>query len=94
MRKDLQAALIRRRTIAIAMFIVENHATTREAGRKFGLHCTNVCRDMNNRLKELDSDLYAKVRKVFDENTEENRANIALARGLAGWRKKNALNNH
>ncbi len=56
------------RALMLGEYIVENKATVRLAAEKFSVSKSTVHIDVTKRLKNIDSDLYIKVREVLDEN--------------------------
>ena len=56
------------RTICIAKHIAEKNSTVRAAAFAFGLSKSTVHKDMDERLKQLDPELYLQVRRVLAHN--------------------------
>ena len=56
------------RTILAAEYIIENKATVRSAAKKFGVSKSTVHKDMEERLKQIDPDLFLRVRQVLSYN--------------------------
>lgn len=54
-----------------ANFIVDNNSTVRDAAKVFGVSKSTIHLNVTERLKKIDPLLYAKVRKVLDNNKEE-----------------------
>jgi putative DeoR family transcriptional regulator (stage III sporulation protein D) len=59
---------IEERVIDLANYIVEEKSTVRAAGKKFGISKSTVHKDVTERLREINSLLADKVRKVLEEN--------------------------
>lgn len=56
------------RTICIAKHIADQNTTVRMAAQFFGLSKSTVHKDMENRLRQLDPELYRRVRSVLMHN--------------------------
>ncbi|MCL2671325.1 MAG: sporulation transcriptional regulator SpoIIID [Clostridiales bacterium] len=54
-----------------AQYILEHHATVRDAARVFHAGKSTVHQDVTTRLMQLNPALYAKVRAVLDVNLAE-----------------------
>lgn len=54
-----------------ANFIVDKNSTVRAAAKVFGVSKSTIYLNVTKRLKKTDPLLYAKVRKVLDNNKEE-----------------------
>ena len=59
------------RVIAVAKYIAETGATVRAAADKFGYSKSAVHKDVSERLKYIDGDLFERVRAVLDTNLKE-----------------------
>lgn len=59
------------RTILAAEYIVENKATVRSAAKKFGVSKSTVHKDVSERLRRLNPNLYAEVKAVLEKNKQE-----------------------
>lgn len=70
------------RCVDIALYIVENDATVRKAAKKFGISKSTVHKDVSDRLKKVNLDLYKKVKKVLDYNKSERHIRGGLATKL------------
>ena len=66
MREDLME-----RCKVFGVFIFENNATIRQAARRFSYSKSTVHVDVSRRLKEVDENLFEKVKKVLENNFEE-----------------------
>lgn len=60
--------LVEKRAEALAEYIVETKATVRAAAKRFDVSKSTVHTDVSIRLKDIDHDLYERVRLVLDEN--------------------------
>ena len=59
---------LKQRTICIAKHIAEKNTTVRAAAQFFGLSKSTVHKDMEQRLRLVDPELYEKVRRVLCHN--------------------------
>lgn len=60
-----------RRAVVCAEYILETGATVRECAKKFNTSKSTVHKDVSERLKEVDPQLYFAVRKVLEKNLAE-----------------------
>lgn len=74
---------IEERVIDLANYVIENKSTVREAAKKFYISKSTVHKDIADRLKSLDYELYLAVKRVLDEN----KAQRHLRGGMATRRK-------
>ncbi len=66
MNKDIEE-----RTTRIARYIIETKSTVRVAAKEFGISKSTVHKDITDRLKKINRELYAKAREVLDVNKAE-----------------------
>jgi len=59
---------IRERCLAIAVYMIENQATVRQAAAKFGVSKSSVHKDMGERLPRIDRRLAAQVAHLLAYN--------------------------
>ena len=59
------------RTILAAEYIIENGATVRSATKKFGVSKSTVHKDVSERLRHLNPELYLEVKAVLEKNKQE-----------------------
>jgi len=74
---------IEERVYDLANYVIENKSTVREAAKKFYISKSTVHKDIAERLKSLDYELYLAVKHVLDEN----KAQRHLRGGMATRRK-------
>ncbi len=74
---------IEERVYDLANYVIENKSTVREAAKKFYISKSTVHKDIAERLKSLDYELYLAVKRVLDEN----KAQRHLRGGMATRRK-------
>lgn len=67
------------RCINIALYIVENNATVRSAAKEYNISKSTVHKDVSERLKKLNLDLYKKVKAVLELNKAERHIRGGLA---------------
>ena len=61
---------IKERIISEALFIIGNKATVREAAKHFNISKSTVHKDLNERLIEIDNNLYKQIRIIFDKHIQ------------------------
>ena len=59
------------RAVALGEYIVENRATVRTAAAATGISKSTVHKEVSQRLRETDYNLYLKVREVLELNKSE-----------------------
>lgn len=70
---------IEERVIEVAIYVIENRATVRQAAKEFGISKSTVHKDMTERLPYIDSILAKKTRRVLDLNKSERHIRGGLA---------------
>lgn len=70
---------IEKRTVLFADYIIENNATVRDTARKFDISKSTVHKDVTERLKHIDKDLYEEVRTILNQNKAERHIRGGLA---------------
>ena len=78
MRQDLE-----QRTQELAVYMIENRSTIRDAAKHFGLSKSTVHKDLTCRLKKQNRILYDDVQQVLQINKQERHL-----RGGAATKKK------
>lgn len=74
------------RVIEEAKYLIKTGDTVRGAGKVFGLGKSTVHKDVTERLKKIDGELYKKVKAVLEKNLAERHI-----RGGEATRKKYQL---
>ena len=74
---------IEERTCELAQYIIEKRSTVRAAASCFGISKSTVHKDLTERLKHIDLNLYTQVKEVL----EQNKAERHLRGGMATRRK-------
>ena len=77
------------RTLSIASYMLENRCTLREAEKVFGVCKSVIHRDMTDRLRLLDYDMYLDIRELLDNNKKERAYRASRARGIVCLEKEN-----
>lgn len=67
------------RAAIFSRYIVENNATVRDTAKKFGISKSTVHKDVSQRLKNIDFDLYERVRVVLNKNKAERHIRGGMA---------------
>ncbi|MBQ9782379.1 MAG: sporulation transcriptional regulator SpoIIID [Clostridia bacterium] len=78
---------LKTRILLEAEYIIENKATVRSTAKVFGIGKSTVHKDMVLRLKEINTDLYYKVKDILQTNLQERH----IRGGLATKRKYTKL---
>lgn len=68
-----------KRTIVLGEYIVENRTTVRAAAKSFGISKSTVHKDVAQRLKKIDPQLYGEVKEVLDTNKAQRHIRGGLA---------------
>ncbi len=75
--------IVEERAVELGEFIYENNATVRAAAGQFHISKSTVHKDVSERLRTVDPQLYRQVRTVL----ENNKAQRHIRGGLATRRK-------
>ena len=70
---------IEERAVEIAGYIIETNATVRQTAKKFGVSKSTVHKDVTERLKKINPQLYKQVAEVLKINKEERHIRGGLA---------------
>lgn len=62
---------ITNRVLMFANYTIENESTVRKTAQKFKVGKSTVFHDLTIKLKEIDNELYRKVRDILDKNKKE-----------------------
>lgn len=60
--------IVEERAVELGVYIVEQKATVRAAAKKFGVSKSTVHKDVTQRLKQIDRQLYRQVQHVLAVN--------------------------
>ena len=72
-------ARMERRTLAAAIYTIENKSTVRETAKHIGVSKSTVHKDLKQRLPEINHSLYEKVANVLEVNREERHMRGGIA---------------
>ena len=77
---------LQKRACEVAVYLIETGATVRAAARHFGISKSTVHKDLSQRLKQYNYELYVQARQVLDRNKQERhiRGGMATRRKYKG----------
>lgn len=67
------------RAVLLGQYIAENKATVRTAAKKFGISKSTVHKDVSERLRKEDPELYVRVKDILEINKQERHIRGGLA---------------
>lgn len=67
------------RAVKLAQYIAEQNATVRQAAKKFGISKSTVHKDVTQRIKQFNPQLYEQVQEVLEQNKRERHIRGGLA---------------
>ena len=70
---------IEERACQLAVYMIETGATVRTAAQHFGISKSTVHKDVSERLKYVDNQLYESVRGVLEKNLNERHIRGGMA---------------
>ncbi len=70
---------IHMRILVEAEYIVKTNSTVRAAAKHFGISKSTVHKDVTEKLKSIDKQLYEEVRRVLDVNLAERHIRGGMA---------------
>ena len=74
---------VEQRAVELGEYIIQSKATVRKTAKKFGISKSTVHKDVSERLKKVNPQLYRKVKSVL----EINKAQRHVRGGMATRRK-------
>ena len=74
--------IVEERAIELGEYIVEHEATVRKTAKKFGISKSTVHKDVAQRLKYVDPQLYQTVKAILDENKAQRHIRGGIATKL------------
>lgn len=80
--------IVEERAIELGEYILESKATVRSAAKKFGVSKSTVHKDVSERLKYVNPQLYKEVKSIL----EINKAQRHIRGGMATKQKYRHLN--
>ena len=77
---------LEKRACEVAVYLIETGATVRAAARHFGISKSTVHKDLSQRLKQYNQELYVQARQVLEKNKQERhiRGGMATRRKYKG----------
>ena len=79
--------IVEERAAELGQYIIESKATVRSAAKKFGVSKSTVHKDVSERLKYVNPQLYSRVKEVL----EVNKAQRHIRGGMATRKKYKGL---
>lgn len=70
---------IENRARNLAVYVIETGATVRAAAQHFGISKSTVHKDLTQRLKQQNYQLYLQVREILDRNKQERHIRGGMA---------------
>ena len=70
---------LEKRACDLAVYMIETGATVRAAARHFGISKSTVHKDLSQRLKQYNYELYVQARQVLDRNKQERHIRGGMA---------------
>lgn len=67
------------RAVILGEYIAETGATVRAAAKVFGISKSTVHKDVTEKLRRRDPELFARVRAVFEKNKDERHIRGGMA---------------
>ena len=64
---------IEKRACEVAVYMIETGATVRAAASHFHISKSTVHKDLSQRLPKYNQNLYVEVRKILDQNKQDQR---------------------
>ena len=74
---------VEQRAVELGEYIIQSKATVRKTAKKFGISTSTVHKDVSERLKKVNPQLYREVKSVL----EINKAQRHIRGGMATRRK-------
>lgn len=71
--------IVEERAVELGEYIIEHKATVRGAAQKFGISKSTVHKDVSERLKKLNPQLYIEVKHVLDINKAQRHIRGGMA---------------
>jgi len=70
---------LQKRACEVAVYLIETGATVRAAAQHFGISKSTVHKDLSQRLKQYNYELYVQARQVLDRNKQERHIRGGMA---------------
>ena len=68
-----------KRTVILGEYIVEHKSTVRATAKSFGISKSTVHKDVSERLKAINPQLYGEVKQILDTNKAQRHIRGGLA---------------
>ena len=68
-----------KRTVILGEYIVEHKSTVRAAAKSFGISKYTVHKDVSERLRAIDPQLYGEVKEILDTNKAQRHIRGGMA---------------
>ncbi len=75
------------RAIELGEYIIQSGATVRATAKEWGISKSTVHKDVSERLKTIEPQLYAKVKKVLETNKAERHIRGGMATKIKYMKK-------
>ncbi len=70
---------LEKRAQELAVYIIENRTTIRDAAKQFGVSKSTVHKDLSERLERCNGPLYIQVKQILDINKAERHIRGGIA---------------
>lgn len=74
--------IVEERAVELGEYIIEHKATVRGTAKQFGVSKSTVHKDVSERLRKLNPQLYAEVKQVLDVNKAQRHIRGGMATRL------------
>ncbi|WP_411676458.1 sporulation transcriptional regulator SpoIIID [Caproicibacter sp.] len=74
--------IVEERAVELGEYIIQNRATVRSTAKKFGVSKSTVHKDVAQRLKTIDPQLYKKVKIILEFNKSQRHIRGGIATRL------------
>ncbi len=71
--------IVEERVVELGEYIIENKATVRKTAKKFGVSKSTVHKDVSERLKYVNPNLYIEVKKILEINKSQRHIRGGMA---------------
>lgn len=71
--------IVEERAVELGQYIIESKATVRSAAKKFGVSKSTVHKDVSERLKYVNPQLYSRVKEVLEVNKSQRHIRGGMA---------------
>ena len=70
---------LEKRTVILGEYILEHGSTVRDAAKSFGISKSTVHKDVSQRLRRINPQLYGEVKRVLEHNKAQRHIRGGLA---------------